>query len=190
MDFYLYLITKPVIVFLVFVIVIAAAALFVNWRSKLDRKNPGVVTHFCSKCGGDGRENHRSYSETRKIDGVLESISYDVSDKCSSCGGSGGYRYYDHNPYTISMLYLRVFVITFVLWGIARWLPRDWFDNEIVNHYAITSLITYLGLFGLYTVFYSFDNKHLGFCLFSITAISLSVLAFRHVFTVVGSQSY
>lgn len=190
MDYYLYLISKPQLVFFVFSFSTLVAGVLVFRSKKVDLKPTRRKYRTCSTCEGSGRLNESTSSDTRIIDGIPEPISYDRFDVCSACNGKGGFRIYSHNTYTFSMICLKTLLIMFALWGLARWLPRDWFGNEIVNHYGVVSVIVFIGFLGLIELGEGIHDRNFGLFLLSIIAIVMSVFLIHHIFSVVAGFYY
>lgn len=136
MQLYMSIISNTQFVFWLYVVMICiffVCSISIRGPKKIVRSG----SYSCGTCFGKGHlEEERS--DSRVIDGVRYEGSYFVSgDICPRCNGSksvsinGGW-------YAILVETYRSFITALVFWGILRWLPRTWFDSEIVNHYGVT----------------------------------------------------
>lgn len=136
MELYLSILSNTHLVFWGYVVMIGlifVCSILNRGKKKLVRSG----SYRCGTCFGNGHLQEER-TDTRVIDGVRYEGSYSVNgDVCPSCKGSkvisinGGW-------YAIFVEAYRSFIVALAFWSVLRWLPRTWFDSEIVNHYGVT----------------------------------------------------
>lgn len=147
MQLYQFLLPKTELIFILyffFTVMFRVLAIFLPGSREL--RKPGL--YACGQCYGDGVIQEKR-SEISVIKGV-EFVSTYFADvgTCPRCDGKKTFLYGNAGWYSVAIESYRFLLVAFIFWGILRWLPRTWFDNEITNHYGLVILLwvfTYIG---------------------------------------------